>query len=478
MSRNMLNRRKFMGGASVLVGLPFLEALAPQSALGQAGAAPKRFMGYFSPNGFDMADWRPVGSDGPLQLGPMMGGAAGRVWNDGLGAYPAAEDGPGMEDLIPHLLVLSGLTNTKQDSDAGDHAGGIGAFMTNRTVPKAPGGTMMGPSIDYLLSTVIGTGARRPYFLLGGEAQVWAGDGCDSGYPCSVGNHITFDMQGVNVPRLESPGQAYDQLFEGFDGSESSAAAAERWARQSSVLDVVRSDTESLITQISYQDRSRLERYLTSVREVEMRIAALSASGGTTVELPPRPDEFDQTVDGIYYGATVHGNHREAIDISHQLFSLAFITDATRVASYMWGNMTSSRNYEFIGAVGGHHNVSHHGGSAENVAYLKRVGHWEYRRFAEFLRSLKDADDVDGRTVLDNTLVFQSSDISDGDAHNHDDMPVVLAGGAAGFTMGRHLDRTGNTFGDLFVSIAQAYGMADVTEFGETGTGPLPGLTT
>jgi hypothetical protein len=98
-------------------------------------------------------------------------------------------------------------------------------------------------------------------------------------------------------------------------------------------------------------------------------------------------------------------------------------------------------------------------------------------RFAEFLARLQAMPDVDGRTVLDNTLIFQSSDISDGDSHNHDDMPVVLAGGGAGFTMGRHLDYTGNWFGELFLSIAQAYGVPNVTTFGEHGMAPLTGLT-
>jgi hypothetical protein len=143
----------------------------------------------------------------------------------------------------------------------------------------------------------------------------------------------------------------------------------------------------------------------------------------------------------------------------------------------MWGNMTSARNYAFIGASGGHHDVSHHGSAAEKIAYLKTVGRWEYNRFGEFLQRLKDMPDLDGRTVLDNTLIFQSSDISDGDSHNHDDMPVVLAGGGAGFTMGRHLEYPGNWFGELFLSIAQAYGVQGLATFGEHGTAALAGLT-
>jgi hypothetical protein len=106
---------------------------------------------------------------------------------------------------------------------------------------------------------------------------------------------------------------------------------------------------------------------------------------------------------------------------------------------------------------------------------LQRIDYWWFRRFSEFLTRLSTMPDVDGRTVLDNTLVFQSSDVSDGDVHNHDDMPVILAGGAAGFTLGRHVQYEGNWFGELFVSIANAFG-SPITSFGEHGTAPLTGL--
>ena len=155
---------------------------------------------------------------------------------------------------------------------------------------------------------------------------------------------------------------------------------------------------------------------------------------------------------------------------------MAFQCDMTRVLSFMWGNMTSLRNYAFLGAPGGHHDISHHGGNANNLAALKTIGKWEVDRFAELLERLDSMTDFDGRTVLDNTTIFYSSDISDGDSHNHDDMPVIIAGGGAGFTMGRHLQTEGEPFfGNLYVSIAQAHGL-DIQTFGERGNGPLVGL--
>ncbi len=468
LSRNRVSRRLFLGGASAVIGLPFLETLTPKQALGQAGMAPKRFMTYFSPNGFDMEDWRPIGTGTAFQLGPIMTAAPADMGG-----------GAGLEAFKNQLLIISGLQNTKQETATGDHAGGIGSFATNRTVPIAAGGTMGGPSIDYLISTTENALAalKRPYFAMGGEPPFWQGDGCDSGYPCAVGNHITFDMEGRNVPRTESPGEAFDALFEGLDPMASAVDVTRRYKTQASVLDTVAQQATELEAKLSYQDKPRLQEYLTSIREVERRIQNQQTGGGGSCMIPTRVESFNTEPEGYYYGASILGNHLEAIEISHELLALALQCDATRVISFMWGNMTSARNYEFIGAPGGHHDISHHGGAADKIASLKKIGRWEYNRFGEFLARLAAMPDLDGRTVLDNTLIFQSSDISDGDSHNHDDMPVLLAGGGAGFTMGRHIDATGNWFGELFLAIGQAYGVPGLTSFGEHGAAPMPNLT-
>ncbi|HTM46775.1 MAG TPA: DUF1552 domain-containing protein, partial [Polyangiaceae bacterium] len=329
---------------------------------------------------------------------------------------------------------------------------------------------------DYLIANSYGNATLRPYFVLGGEPPFWQGDYCDSGYPCAVGNHITFDMQGNNIPRLESPGEAFDQLFAGLDPSASNDAAKKRAALDTSVLDLVLDQSTALQVKLSSQDKPRLDEYTNSIREVEQRIANLAMNGGGAGACTPpmRVDSFGVSNNG----GQISGDHLGAINIAHDLMAIGLQCDSTRVMSFMWGNMTSARNYAFIGAAGGHHDISHHNGMADNIAKLQIIGQWEHNRFAEFLQRLAAMPDVDGRTVLDNTLIFLSSDISDGDAHNHDDMPVMLAGGGAGFTMGRQLTYAGGEwFGNLFVSIAQAFGVPNVTTFGEMGMGPLAGLT-
>jgi hypothetical protein len=453
-------RRAFLGGASVLIALPFLETLAPKRALGQVGLAPKRFLGYLYPNGMVMNDWRPLGTGTDFTFGLSMG-PGGRVFDDGRIPYPAVQDGPGLENLKDQLLIISGLQNTMQEPGPGDHAGGVGSLLTNRTVPRATDGDMGGPSIDYVISQTIGQDTRVPYIAMAGEAARPAGTLCDTGFSCAVGDHISFDETGNNLPRFDDPGLMFDQLFAGLDPNANQAAIEERKALDKSVLDLVSAEATALESQLSYQDRPRLQEYLTSVREVERR---LSGAGITVECTPPVRETKFSFEDGKF-----------TIDICHELMALALQCDATRVISFMWGNSSNGRPHGFIDAPGGHHDISHHGGNADNIARLQRIDYWWFRRFAELLTRLSGMPDIDGRSVLDNTLIFQSSDVSDGDAHNHDDMPVIVAGGAAGFTLGRHVQYEGNWFGELFLSIAQAFG-SPIQSFGEHGTAPLQGL--
>ena len=432
-----LSRRLFLGGAAAVVALPFFESLVPREARGQAASAPKRFLAYFAPNGFDMADFRAKAGTGPLTLGPMM---------------------KSLEPLKDQLLLLTGLQNTKQDRPMGDHAGGIGSFLSNRTVVYDQE-KMGGASIDQIVAGQVGTKTKLKSLELSGE-QGFSDGSCDSGYRCAVGNHISFDASGTPLPKLFDTAAIFDRLFQGFDAGASAADAARRSKYRKSVLDNVLGQANDLSAKLSATDKKKLDEYLNAVRDVESRI---DVGGSGAACMPPKRTEGQ--LDDV-------ARHTVLAD----LIALAFQCNITSVVSLMWGNMTSNRNYAFIGASGGHHDISHHNDSAENIAKLKLIGKWELDQLAVLLTKLKSLPDSDGRTVLDNTLVFYSSDISDGDAHNHDDMPVLLAGGGAGFSLGRHVQFPEKPqFGQLFLSIAQAFG-STITSFGEHGTAPLAGL--
>lgn len=451
------NRRAFLGGASVCVALPFLEALTPKKALGQAGAAQKRFASFFIPNGMVMEDgWMPTGTGTDFQLGPTMGPQ--RVFNDGLPPYPADEDGPGLEGFKDQLLIISGLSNTEKEVGPGDHAGGIGSMLTNRTVMKQAGLGMGGPSIDFVIAQKVGMDTRFPNLVMGARPGRNPGGTCDS-YPCSVGGYITFDADGQNLPHVGAATQVFDSLFQGFDPNLGQEALAAARALDRSILDTVHAQGTALLPSLALQDHARLDKYLTSVRDTERRLSFQTGTCSVPEQLGP-----DVT-------------NKESMDTFAQLIALAFQCDQTRVASFMWGIAADGRDYTSIGMEKGHHGTSHHNDRPEKLAQLRRAEYWYYRRLAWLAQLLQEMDDVDGKTVLDNTLIFQSSDVSNASQHSHEDMPVVLLGGGGGLQMGRHLAFAGQDrwFGHLFTSLGQAFG-ADVTKFGERGDGPLTGL--
>jgi hypothetical protein len=210
------------------------------------------------------------------------------------------------------------------------------------------------------------------------------------------------------------------------------------------------------------QDRPKLEEYMSSIRDVEQRIAQGGTPTTSTCAPPAKPSN------GV--------DSPTQMSIFIDLISLGFQCDVTRVISFQWGNVVSERDYTFIGAQGGHHALSHHFGNTEMIEKIKLIDRWQIEQLAALIAKLKSLPDADGKTVLDNTTIFYSSDVSDGDSHNHNDMPVIVAGHGAGFTMGRHMQYTdGKFFGNLFVSIANAYGLS-LSEFGERGQGALTDL--
>ncbi len=463
-------RRAFLGGAAgVIIGLPFLETLAPRK-VGAAGTAPKRFLGYWYPNGYYMLDWHPTGTGTNFTFG-LNNGPGNRVFIDGLDVYPASEDGPGLDSIKNQVLMISGLQNTHQPTGVpGDHSGGTGAFLTDRSVSMNVNAKMGGPSIDYLIAQAIGMNTKVPYLAMAGETARPPGVFCDSGFSCSVGDHVSFDNNGNPLTRFDNPGQIFDALFmgltPGMTSSQAAAMAATMRAQDKSVLDLVTTEATSLEAKLSRQDKPRLDEYLTSVRQVEQRIAALQ----TNMPMACTPPQRVSTPFNL-------ADPRGTIDIAHALIALAFQCDATRVISFQWGNSTTNRPHTMIQASGGHHDTSHHGTDSIMIAKIRRIDYWWYRRFTELLTTLQGMIDIDGRSVLDNTLVFQGTDVSDGAMHNHNDMPVVIAGGAAGFRLGQHVMTDGtHWFGELFLSIAQGFGLK-LTSFGEQGMAPLTGIT-
>ncbi|MCB9534071.1 MAG: DUF1552 domain-containing protein [Myxococcales bacterium] len=441
-----LSRRTLLRGASVAIALPWLEAMGVSRApLASADVVrpPVRLLYYFVPNGIHMPAWRPEteGSDFamPATLAPL-------------------------EPYRDQVLVLSGIANRAAiDSIAGDHARGTAAFLTAQRAERSEERLSLGISADQVAANALGRETRWPSLQLGLESGASAGV-CDSGYSCAYSNNISWADADTPLPKLTSPYVAFERLFGGDTGELDEAAAARRRQYRQSVLDSVVEQARDLEGQLGASDRAKLDEYLTAVREVEVRLAAApEVAGCGTVELPP----------GLTQDPTAHAQ------AMNELLVLALRCDLTRVASFMLGNGGSLRVFPFLdGVVGFHHEISHHQHREANLLALQKINLWELQQVADLVGRLRAAEDVDGTSLLDNTLLYLSSEISDGDAHNHTDLPTLLIGGGGGAVRsGRHVAYAEErSAASLFVSMFQAAGVG-VDAFGIDGDGPLDGLT-
>jgi hypothetical protein len=434
------SRRFFLGGAGVAISLPFLPSLS-RHAGAQAGgecAPPKRIIAYYVANGMHMQDWTPTATGAGYTLPHIL--------------EPLA-------DFKQKLLVLTGLRNEKQEAGPGDHAGGTGSFLTCKIVRKAS--VSVGISMDQVIAGAIGKCTNLPSLELGMEGGGSTGS-CDSGYSCAYQRNISWANESTPMPKITNPQLAFDRLFAGFDTNATAAEVQRRLALRKSALDYTREQANDLKKRLSAQDNRKVDEYLTGVRELEIRIQNMST--GPTCVVPARPANPSDIT--------------QRIDLMHQLMATAFQCDATRVITFMMANSGSGRSHDFLGVSGGHHDISHHQSNPENFEKLKVIDRWEMQRFAHLLGLLEGMKEADGTSILDNSAVFLSSEISDGDRHNHDNLPVLLAGRLRGtINSGRHVKYTGGPpLANLFITLFQQFGV-QATTFGDKGTAPLPDVT-
>lgn len=438
---SILSRRTFLGGGSAIaIALPMLEAMMPtRRARAHGPDDPQRLLTFYVPCGINMSDWTP--------------GQTGAGWSVTPILQPLAD-----ADLLDDITVLSGLDNAPGESDgAGDHASGTGSFATAVHVNKSESDITNGTSVDQAYAAVIGgeTSVRSMQLGMDGGGNV---GNCDSGYGCAYIRNISW-QENTPLPKLTEAQTAFDLLFSGFDPGASAVELQRIKAKRLSVLDHALDDAASLQAKLGPTDRVKLEQYLDSVRDLELRVQSEPDAPACELE-PGFPGDLGGDID-------------DRVQVMLDIIIKSFQCDRTRVVSFMLANGASGRDYGFIGAPGGHHNLSHHGGSQSTQDMLTIIDRWEVEKLAYLLRGLKDSPEGDGSNILENSMVFFSSEIEDGNSHSHNNMPV-LVGGHGGGTMpvGEHLQFDGDPLGNLFVDMLQKLGM-DTNTFGDDGTGPL-----
>ncbi len=439
-----ISRRTVLKGLGAAVALPWLEAMAPWQALASApagAAAPNRLAFLYIPNGVNMAEWRPP-AEGPL------------------GALPSILKP--LEPVKDHLLVLSGLTADKARPNGdgpGDHARALAAFLTGCQPRKTDGADIrVGISADQVAAARVGDQTRLPSLEIGCEGGRQAGS-CDSGYSCAYSNTISWRAATTPVPKEINPRLVFDRLF----ATTPPAERAARDLKRRSVLDFVQEDAGSLKAQLGATDRRKLDEYFSSVRDIELRIARSEKL--PEVKLP----DGTKKPDGIPAGYEDH------LRLMCDLLVLAFQTDVTRICTFVLANEGSNRPYPFIGVPEGHHDLSHHQNDPKKLAKIREINTFHMKSFAYLLTRLRSVREGDG-TLLDHCLIAYGSGNGDGNRHNHDDLPVLLAGGGGGtLKSGRHLRYPINTpLNNLWLSMLDRMNVK-VPALGDS-TGRLTGL--
>ena len=434
-----LARRTLLRGVGATLGLPLLEAMTP--SLLRPGAAPKtppRLVYVYVPNGVHLPAWTPE--------------------REGRG-FPLSRTLEPLEKVASKVSVLSGLVHDKARANGdgpGDHARAASVFLTGVQPVKDGAKPQVGISADQVVATAIGHETRFRSLELGCELGQDAGE-CDSGYACAYNFNLSWKSAAQPAPAEVDPRLLFERLFGDATDAASAARAEERRARGKSLLDFVGDEVKRLRKDLGEGDKKRIEQYLEAVRELERKLS-FAAQEGVVL-----PTNFEKPT-GIPREFSAHCR------LMYDVLALALQSDLSRVATFMYLKEVSGRTYPEIGVKEGHHSASHHGNNADNHRVLEKINKLHVSLLAEFLEKL-DAVEEDGETLLDHTMVCYGSGISDGDKHNHEDLPVLLAGGGGlsrnKVRHARH-ERYGNEtpMNDLHVALMRRMGV-DVKEFGD-----------
>jgi hypothetical protein len=451
-----LNRRHFLRGLGACLALPAFETLGPFGALAadakvagrlatSATGAPLRMAFVYFPNGAIPANWWPTGEGKDFELNRTM--------------QP-------LQNFKERLQVFGGLDHvnaTPGPDGAGDHARASGTFLTGVRVKKTAGADIhAGISIDQVAANQIGHLTRFPSLELTCDAVRKSGN-CDSGYSCAYQYNLSWRSPTQPVAPEPNPRLLFERLFGAGAPGERKESLKRRQDQQRSILDFVLEDARSLQRQLASRDKQKLEEYLGSVREIEKRIEHSERFEGT-------PDPAVVTPTGI------PASFDEYIQIMYDMMVLAFQSDSTRIATFLLANEGSNRAFPEIGIAEGHHFLTHHRNKQDMVDKVAEIDLWYMKQFARFLEKMEKTKDVDGNSLLQNSMIVYGSGNADGNRHTHVNLPVILAGGGGGtLTPGRCVKIGGVPMTNLFLGMVDRLGVQGVERLGDS-TGRLTAI--
>ena len=447
-TKKTLPRRTVLRGLGTALALPLLDGMVPAlTALGRTAARPRPRLGFvYVPHGAVMRNWTPPGEGAGFEFTPIL---------------------KPLEPFRDRLVVLTGLDNTPAATMPGDPGGGhgrvTGAFLTGvRAKPTEGADFEAGVSVDQIAAAQLGRRTELASLEVGIGLPEFGG-ACDAGFSCAYVSTLSWSTPTTPLPMESNPRALFERLF-GDGTSTDPAARRERMRQDRSILDAVTRKAARLRDELGAADRAKLTDYLAAVRDVERRIQR--AEEGADRELPvvDRPS------------ASIPASFDEYVKVMFDLQALAWQADLTRVTSFLMTPELTAQTYPQIGVPDPHHALSHHENRPESLEKLTKVGAYHASLFSRHLDRLRATPDGDG-TLLDQAAILYGSGMSDSNLHSIRNLPILVAGGAAGQLRGnRHLRYAGGTpLTNLYLTLL---GLMDVpTEnFGDS-TGALRYLT-
>jgi hypothetical protein len=407
-AKKALPRRTFLRGvAGATLALPLLDAMVPAApARAPTPAAPVRRLGFvFMPMGCDLSRWTPPTPAGTDKLGELS---------------------PILSSLAPVKQHVSILSNMElRNAYPGTHATSNAAFLSAaRAKHTESSDYYLGTTVDQIAAKQLGRETQLASLEMAMDMLQVAGQ-CDNGYACVYQNNLSWSSPTTPLPAEAHPRLVFESLF-GEGGSKGDRAATLR--RRASLLDLVKDDMAQLGKTLGPADRAKVDGYLEAVRDVERRIQAAERD----VADKPLPADLDRPV-GV---PAAYADHAR---LMFDLQVLAMQGDVTRVITFQLARETSNRCYPEIGVPDPHHPLSHHGNDPEKIARMAKINQFHVSLFAEFLKKLAATKEGDG-TLLDHSLYLYGSGMGNPNVHDHTNLPVIVAGGAAGgMKGGRHV---------------------------------------
>ncbi len=351
------------------------------------------------------------------------------------------------------------MNATAGTDGGGDHARANGTFLTGVRMKKSATDIRAGISIDQVIARQVGHLTRFNSLELTCDAGRNTG-ACDSGYSCAYQYNISWSSPRTPMTAEANPRQVFERLFGAGAPGERVANAKRRRQEERSILDFVMQDARSMQQRLGARDQDKLDQYLTGVRELENRITKAEQLGDVKDPMVPTP-------------AGIPVSYEEHMQLMYDILLLAFQTDSTRVATMLLAHDGSNRSFADIGVPEGHHDLSHHQGNADKIEKITEIDLWYVQQFGKFLDKMSATKDVDGNSILHNTMIVYGGGNADGNRHTHFNLPILLAGGGGGtITPGRFVKHGGKPASNLFLSMADRMGVKNLERFGDS-TGRL-----